>query len=89
MFANLSLENEALKDVIAKKALRPTEKCGLAGFVHDEHGLSQQQACVVLGLCRPVCRYAPKSRDDSPIIKTLLRLAHQYPRYSFGKLLPA
>ena len=43
MFANPSLENEALKDVIAKKALRPAEKCELANFMHSEHGFSQRQ----------------------------------------------
>jgi putative transposase len=86
MFANLSLENEVLKDVIAKKALRPAEKRDLADFMHSEHGLSERQVCAALGLSRTVYRYEPKPRDDSPIIEALLGLADRYPRYGFGKL---
>jgi hypothetical protein len=86
MFANLSLENEALKDVIAKKALRPARSASLADFMHSEHGLSETAGMCALGLSRTVYRYEPKPRDDSPIIEALLGLADRYPRYGFGKL---
>lgn len=52
----------------------------------SEFGLSERQGCSALSLNRSVYRYIPKPRDDSPIIKALLGLAHRYPRYGFGKL---
>lgn len=32
--------------------------------------------------------YQPKGSDDELVIKTLVRLAEQYPRFGFGKLFP-
>ena len=54
--------------------------------MHGKHGLSERQACAVLGLSRSVYRYVPAPRDDSPIIEALQGLAERYPRYGFGKL---
>ncbi len=86
MFANLSLENEALKDVIAKKLLKPAEKRELVDYLRNEFCLSIRQACCALRLSRSVYCYEPKPRDDSLLSEMLLKLADRYPRYGFRKL---
>ena len=52
MFADLALENTALKDLIEKKALRPPERRMAVDYLIDVHGLSIRQACANAGLAR-------------------------------------
>lgn len=86
MFAYLSLENEALKEVIAKNALGPAEKRDLVDHMGQEHGLSVRQSCAALRLSRTVYGYRPALWDDLLVIEALLQLAERYPRYGSGKL---
>ena len=53
MYADLSLENRALKDVI-KKSSKPAAKRELVTVLQTEHGLSKRQACAAIGLPRSV-----------------------------------
>ncbi|HCT9736638.1 IS3 family transposase [Morganella morganii] len=85
MFADLSLENRALKDVIEKKPLKPAFKRELVTHLITTFGLSIRQACRSLNLSRTVYHYRPDTTRDEPVI-VALQAAERYPRYSFPKL---
>ncbi|MBZ3655518.1 hypothetical protein JS565_01130 [Salmonella enterica subsp. enterica serovar Senftenberg] len=85
MFADLSLENRALKDVI-EKALKPAFKRELVTHLITTFGLSIRQACRSLNLSRTVYHYRPDTTRDEPVIVALQAVAERYPRYGFPKL---
>ncbi|QBS11153.1 IS3 family transposase [Legionella israelensis] len=86
MFADLSLENRALKDVIEKKPLKPAEKREMADYLVQEHGLSLRRSCSVLRLSRTAYYYQPAMDKDEAVIKELVTITEHYPRYGFRKL---
>ncbi|EMX8464247.1 IS3 family transposase [Serratia marcescens] len=86
MFADLSLENRALKDVIEKKPLKPAIKRELVSYLTAQFAMSLRQACRTLSLSRTVYFYQPDTRRDEPVIRALTELAERYPRYGFKKL---
>lgn len=88
MFADLNLENRALKDVIEyrKKALKPAFKRKLVAHLITTFGLSIRQACRSLNLSRTVHHYRPDTTRDEPVIVALQAVAGRYPRYGFPKL---
>ncbi|XUA18776.1 IS3 family transposase [Citrobacter sp. OP27] len=86
MFADLSLECRALKDVIEKKPLKPAIKRELVGYLTSQFMMSTRQACRTLSLSRTVYFYQPDTRRDEPVIHALTELAERYPRYGFKKL---
>jgi len=88
MYAELSLENRVLKDVIEKKALKLGEKRELVDFAIQAHGMSIRGACVVFGISRTVYRYQPDETRDESVIQALQELAERFPRYGFGKMFP-
>ncbi|HGV3492114.1 IS3 family transposase [Klebsiella quasipneumoniae] len=57
MFADLSLECRALKDVIEKKFLKPAIKRELVSYLTAQFAMSLRQACRILSLSRTVERY--------------------------------
>ena len=85
MFADLSLECRALKDVI-EKALKPAIKRELVSYLTTQFAISLRQACRTLSLSRTVYFYQPDTRRDEPVIHVLTELAERYPRYGFKKL---
>ncbi|MEB7861652.1 integrase core domain-containing protein [Raoultella ornithinolytica] len=86
MFADLSLECRALKDVIEKKPLKPAIKRELVSYLTAQFAMSLRQACRTLSLSRMVFRYQPDTRRDEPVIMALTVAAERYPRYGFKKL---
>ncbi|EKN3608793.1 IS3 family transposase [Yersinia enterocolitica] len=86
MFADLSLECRALKDVIEKKPLKPAIKRELVSYLTTQFTMSIRQACRTLSLSRTVFRYQPYTRRDEPVIQSLTEVAERYPRYGFKKL---
>ncbi|MBL5819650.1 IS3 family transposase [Serratia marcescens] len=86
MFADLSLECRALKDVIEKKPLKPAIKRELVSYLVAQFAMSIRQACRTLSLSRTVYFYQPDIRRDEPVILALTELAERYPRYGFKKL---
>ncbi|EEU9378877.1 IS3 family transposase [Escherichia coli] len=86
MFADLSLENRALKDVIEKKPLKPAIKRELVSYLKETFSMSVRQACRTLSLSRTVYFYRPDSGRDEPVIQALTEAAERYPRYGFKKL---
>ncbi|ULR31940.1 IS3 family transposase [Dickeya fangzhongdai] len=86
MFADLSLECRALKDVIEKKPLKPAIKRELVSYLTAQFTMSIRQACRTLSLSRTVYFYQPDTRRDEPVIQALTDMAERYPRYGFKKL---
>ncbi|EPL5711225.1 IS3 family transposase [Klebsiella pneumoniae] len=86
MFADLSLECRALKDVIEKKPLKPAIKRELVSYLTAQFAMSLRQACRTLSLSRTLYFYQPDTRRDEPVIHALTELAERYPRYGFKKL---
>ncbi|HHA1475622.1 IS3 family transposase [Enterobacter cloacae] len=86
MFADLSLECRALKDVIEKKPLKPAIKRELVSYLTAQFAMSLRQACRILSLSRTVFCYQPDTRRDEPVIMALSVAAERYPRYGFKKL---
>ncbi len=79
MFADLSLENRALKDVI-EKSFKTSDKAGArqlsdSTICHD-HPPGLQDSVF----------YQPDTRRDEPVIQSLTEATERYPRYGFKKL---
>jgi putative transposase len=58
----------------------------LATVAISEHGLSQRQACRLLGISRTAFRYEHRQPDDEALIARLLELAERRPRWGVGKM---
>ncbi|WP_416337482.1 IS3 family transposase (plasmid) [Klebsiella quasipneumoniae] len=86
MFADLSLECRALKDVIEKKPLKPAIKRELVSYLTAQFAMSLRQACRILSLSRTIFRYQPDTQRDEPVIMALTVAAERYPLYGFKKL---
>ncbi len=84
MFADLSLECRALKDVI-EKALKPAIKRELVSYLTAQFAMSLRQACRILSLSRTVFRYQPDTQRDEPVIMALTVAAERYPRYGYKR----
>lgn len=67
MFADLSLENRVLKDVI-EKALKQACKRELVTHLITTFGLSIRQACQSLNLSRTAYHYRPDTTRYEPVI---------------------
>lgn len=78
MFADLSLENRTLKDVI-EKALKSAFKCERVTHLITTFGLSIRQAYRSLNLSRTVYHYRPNISRDEPVIAALQAAAERYP----------
>ncbi|MCS5825006.1 IS3 family transposase [Klebsiella pneumoniae subsp. pneumoniae] len=85
MFADLSLECRALKDVIEKKPLKPAIKRELVSYLTAQFAMSLRQACRILSLSRTVFRYQPDTQRDEPVIMALTVAAERYPRYGYKR----
>jgi putative transposase len=58
----------------------------LAAEAITKHGLSERQACRLVGISRMGYRYVPKRPDDGEIIARLQDLAERKPRWGLGKM---
>lgn len=58
----------------------------LADEAITEYGLSERQACRLLGISRTGYRYVPKRPDDGELIARLQDLAERKPRWGLGKM---
>ncbi len=84
----MALENAALKDVIAKKTLRPAERWEVVNHLVTQGGLSIQRACQTAGLSRATY-YRPGggnwAQRDASIIAALTALGETQPRWRVWK----
>ena len=85
MYVNLSLENAALKEVIAKKTLRPAERREVVTYLVMVRGLQVQQTCRAVGLGRATY-YGPLmdwARSDASVMIALTTLVVAKGRWGF------
>ncbi|MDH3494130.1 MAG: IS3 family transposase [Acidobacteriota bacterium] len=85
MYADLSLECHALKDLIEKKPLSPGEKRESVEYLKQEHRMSERRSCLAVRLARSVFRYKPRPKDDKPIIDALGDLVEDHSDLGFKK----
>ena len=86
MYADLALENRAMKDLI-EKALTPPEKREAAAYLVKQHGLSIGRGCRCVGLSRAAWYHTPLDwqERDAEVIDALNALAEAHLRLGFWK----
>ena len=85
MYVDLSLENAALKEVIAKKTLRPADRREVVAYLVMVRGLQVQQTCRAVGLGRATY-YRPLmdwARSDASVMIALTTLVGAKGRWGF------
>ena len=87
MYADLALENRALKDLIENKTLGAQEKREAVGYLEMTHGLSIQRSCRCVGLSRAAWYRMPTARvdEDRAVIAVLQEVVDRYLRWGFWK----
>ncbi|MFO7607354.1 MAG: IS3 family transposase [Desulfurivibrionaceae bacterium] len=86
MYADMALENRALRDLIEKKPIGPPEKREAATYLVAEHRLSVQQSCRCIGLSRAAYYRTPQARDrDAKVIDAINETIDRHPRWGFWK----
>jgi len=61
----------------------PAARREIAGYIMQQHGLSERRACQAVRLHRSTARYRHQRRDDKALRRRLKALAEQYPRYGY------
>jgi putative transposase len=90
MYADMAMENRALKDLIEKKTLRPPEKREAVIYLVAEHQLSIRQSCRCVGLSRAAFYRLPESRDcDAEVIDAINAMIDGHSRWGFWKTFKA
>ncbi len=84
MFADLSLDNQILKEIFPKRAGLCRKK-GIDRGDCREHDIAVSRACKIVSLVRSQYYYSTKS-NDSEVIESLQDLAFKHPSYGFRKL---
>ena len=86
MYAELALENAAIKDVLSR-TVTPAARRQAIEVLTTAHRLSVRRACRVVGLAR-AARYAPPvdaTARDAAVIDRLQRVVETNPRWGFWK----
>lgn len=66
--------------------VKPAIKREVAGYLQEEHGLSQRRAATLVGSAPRVLRYQSTRGDDSEVRKRLRALAEERPRWGYRRL---
>jgi len=82
--ANLTLENDAIKNVLEKKVRRPDDKREQVDLLVKEK-LSVRQACKIVNLPKSVYRYKRVPKDDTVLMDALEELVKKHPTIGFWK----
>ena len=86
MYADMALENQALKDLIEKKALRPSDKREAVTYLIAEHRMSVQRSCRCIGLSRAAYYRSPVAQDrNAEVIDAINSLLAKHPRWGAWK----
>ena len=88
LYAEMVMENSAMKDLIEKKALRPPEKREVVRHLSEEHRLSVRAACRCVRLSRAAWYKSVVDwcERDRRVIDELSKLADPKPGLGFWKL---
>lgn len=84
--ADLTLDKEALKELLAKKLVKPAGRRRACRHLIETREMSERRACRLVGLHRSVARYCGRPRDDSAARTRLRELAGAYRRYGYLRL---
>src|SRR5713101_6135812 len=69
------------------KLLSPDRRRQAVTTAQQRHGISERQACRLLGQWRGTQRYRPTHRDDEePLTRAIVTLASQYGRYGYRRI---
>ncbi|NSL85258.1 IS3 family transposase [Chitinophaga sp. Mgbs1] len=85
LYADLSLDNQILKDLFHKKRLGPSTKRQVAEELVADQGISVSRACRIVSFPRSKFYYRSR-RNDQVLIDTLQNLAFKHTSYGFRKL---
>ncbi|MDD5089183.1 MAG: IS3 family transposase [bacterium] len=87
LVAELSLEKQVLREVAPGKLLSPERRRCAAEHAREEYGLSERQACRLLGQWRGTQRYTPILQSDEDVLtRAIITLASQYGRYGYRRI---
>ncbi|MCD6733301.1 MAG: IS3 family transposase, partial [Burkholderiaceae bacterium] len=87
MYADLALENAAIKDVLGRKPLTPSAKRESIRIMTEEHGVSVKRACQAARLSR-AAYYRPEAdrgARDREVIEALNEIVSKELRWGFWK----
>ncbi|WP_139322898.1 IS3 family transposase [Deinococcus marmoris] len=87
LVADLSLDKVMLQDVIKFKVLRPVQREHLVQHLQAGYRVSERRACQVLRATRSTFRYAPRRKQDEPVIlKRMTEIAQTRVRYGYRRI---
>ena len=75
-----------LKDLASKKMVTPGAKREAVAYAREHHGMSERQACALVGVSRRVIRYQPNKPDDALLRQPLRELAAERRRFGYRRL---
>ncbi|MDO8978179.1 MAG: IS3 family transposase [Bradyrhizobiaceae bacterium PARB1] len=87
LVADLSLEKQVLKDVAFGKLVSPERRRQAVEGIRGKYGLSERQACRIVGQPRGTQRYSTIVRaDEDALTRAIVSLASQYGRYGYRRI---
>jgi putative transposase len=66
--------------------VRPAQRRAAVVYLQERFGLSQRQACRLVGVARSTVRYRRRGGDDDTLRRRLCELAAQRPRFGYRRL---
>lgn len=66
--------------------VKPAIKKEVAGYLQEQHGLSQRRAAALVSSAPRVLRYHSKRGDDQEVRDRLRELAQERPRWGYQRL---
>jgi len=82
--ADLSLDNEMLKDIASKKLLSPVKRQMTVDYLREEYEVSERRACRALDVNRNTYRYEPKELpDEDDMHKLIIYMATNFGRVGY------
>ncbi len=84
LLAERDLEVDALKAVLVKKRLSPAERREVVEHLMAA-GVSQRRSCTLAAISRSCWSYAPRPKDDEPVLAQLRDFADQYKRSGYWR----
>ena len=87
LVADLSLEKQVLKDICLGKLVSPERRRQAVERIREKYGLSERQACRIVGQPRGTQRYTVIVRaDEDALTRAIIALASQYGRYGYRRI---
>lgn len=85
--ANLTLDNQILKEVLQKKSIKPAKKRELAEEISQAYGISERRACRILDLNRSSKRYkATEKSVDEKVIERMKELIGRWLKFGYRRI---